>query len=65
MNGIKGWSAGQQFYLGKGGMVRMNLYEIFGGKITKQVVRTSRRLQRIRKWTLWRGRPPPKWKKKS
>jgi hypothetical protein len=63
-NGIKGWSAGQRSYLGKGGTLRMNLYEIFGGKIAKQVVGDSRMLQRIRKWTLWRGRPPPKLKTK-
>jgi hypothetical protein len=39
-------------------------YEIFGGKVTKQVVGISCRLQRIRKITLWRDRPPPKRKKK-
>jgi hypothetical protein len=62
--GIKGWSTGQRSYLGKGGKLRMNLYEIFGWKIAKQVVGTSRRLRGIREWTLWRGRPPPKRKKK-
>jgi hypothetical protein len=34
-----------------------------GLKITKQVVGSSRGLRRIRQWTLWRGRPPPKRKK--
>jgi hypothetical protein len=63
-NGIKGWRPGQRSLLGKGGTLRINLYEIFGGKITKQVVGTSRRLRRIGIWRLWRGRPPPKRKKK-
>jgi hypothetical protein len=34
-----------------------------GMKMVKQVVGTSRRLRKIRKWVLWRGRPPPKRKK--
>jgi hypothetical protein len=63
-NAFEGWSVGQRSYLGKGGTLRMNLYEIFGGKIAKQVVGTSRRLRRIGIWRLWRGRPPPKRKKK-
>jgi hypothetical protein len=62
-NGIKGWSTGQRSYLGKGGTLRMNLYEIFRGKIGKQVAEISRGLRRIRKWTLWRGSPPTKRKK--
>jgi hypothetical protein len=40
------------------------LYEIFRGRIAKQVVRTPNGLQKIRKWTLWRGQPPPKRKKR-
>jgi hypothetical protein len=38
--------------------------EIFGEKIAKRVVGISCRLQRIKKRTLWRGRPPPKRKKR-
>jgi hypothetical protein len=34
-----------------------------GMKMAKQVVGTSSGLRRIRKWVLWRGRPPPKRKK--
>jgi hypothetical protein len=34
------------------------------GKIAKQVVGTSGGLRRMMDWTLWRGRPPPKRKKK-
>jgi hypothetical protein len=64
-NGIKGWSARQRSYLGSGGTPSKSPYEIFGRKIAKQVVGTSSGLQRIRKWTIWRGRPPPKRKKTS
>jgi hypothetical protein len=39
-NGIKGWSAGQRSYLGRGGMLRMNLYKIFRGILVKQIVGT-------------------------
>jgi hypothetical protein len=39
------------------------LYEIFRGRIAKQVVITPNGLQKIRKWTLWREQPPPKRKK--
>jgi hypothetical protein len=35
-----------------------------GMKIAKQVVGTFRVLRRIKQWNLWRGRPPPKRKKK-
>jgi hypothetical protein len=63
-NGFKGWSTGQRSYVGKGRTLRMNLYETFGGQIAKQVVATSSRLRRIRQLNLWRGRPPPKRKKK-
>jgi hypothetical protein len=45
--------------------IKKTLNEIFRGKIAKQVVGTSRRLRRIRKWALWRGRPPPEPKKKE
>jgi hypothetical protein len=63
-NGIEGCSAGQRSHLGSEGTLNKNLYEIFRGKVAKQVVVTPSWLQRIRKWTLWRGRPPPKRKKK-
>jgi hypothetical protein len=39
------------------------IYEILREKIPKHVVKTSSRLQQMRNWTLWRGRPPPKRKK--
>jgi hypothetical protein len=31
-------------------------------EIMKRAVGISSGLRRIRNWTLWRGRPPPKWK---
>jgi hypothetical protein len=40
MNCIKGSSAGQQSYLGRGGTLRMNLYEIFREIFKKTIVRT-------------------------
>jgi hypothetical protein len=40
------------------------LYEIFRGRIARQVIVTPSWLRKIRTWTLWRGRPPPKRKKR-
>jgi hypothetical protein len=40
-NGIEGWSSGQKSHLGSGGTRKKTLYEIFRGKIMKQVVGTS------------------------
>jgi hypothetical protein len=57
--GIKDPGARQQLHP----RIEKMLYEIFRERIVKQVVRTPNGLQKIRKWTLWRGRPPPKWKK--
>jgi hypothetical protein len=45
--------------------IEMMLYEIFGGRIARRVVVTPSWLRKIRNWTLWRGRPPPKRKKIS
>jgi hypothetical protein len=56
-NGIRGCSAGQRSHLGSEGTLNRNLYEIFIGRIAKQVVVTPSGLQKIRKLTLWRGRP--------
>jgi hypothetical protein len=62
-NGIGGWSAGQRSHLGSEGTLNKKLYEIFRGRIAKQIVGTLSGLRRIRNWTLWRGRPPPKRKR--
>jgi hypothetical protein len=65
MNGIGEWGSWQQSHVGSGGMLKKILYAIFRGKIMKQVVGTSSWLRRIRKWASWRGRPPPKQKRKK
>jgi hypothetical protein len=43
----------------------MIFYEIVGRKITKQIAGSSVGLRQDKDWTLWRGRPPPKRKKKE
>jgi hypothetical protein len=63
-NAIEWWRAGERLHLGSRETPSKNPYEIFGGKITKQVSEISCVLQRIRKRTLWRGRPPPIHKKR-
>jgi hypothetical protein len=63
-NGIEGCSAGQRSHLGSEGTLNKNLYEIFKGRIAKQIVGTPSGFRRIRNWTLWRCRPPPKRKKR-
>jgi hypothetical protein len=44
MNGIGGWSSGQRSHLGSGETLKKTLYEIFRGKITKQIVGIPRGL---------------------
>jgi hypothetical protein len=58
--GIKDPGARQQLRPG----IEKMLYEIFRGRIARQVIITPSWLRKIRKWTLWRGRPPPKRKKR-
>jgi hypothetical protein len=65
MNGNEGWSSGQKSHLGSGGTRKKTLYEMYRGKIAKQVVKTSIGLLRMMDGTLWRGRPPPKRKKRQ
>jgi hypothetical protein len=57
--GIKNPGARQQLRPG----IEKMLYEILRRRIARQVVGTSSGLRKLRKWTLWRGRPPPKRKK--
>jgi hypothetical protein len=64
MNAFEGQSAGYQSYLGSGGTPSKTPYKIFGGKMAKQVVRMSSGFLKIRIWRVWKGRPPPKCKKK-
>jgi hypothetical protein len=42
----------------------MIFYEIDGRKIAKQIAGSSVGLRQDKDWTLWRGQPPLKWKKK-
>jgi hypothetical protein len=56
-NSIRGYSSGQRSHLGSEGTLNKILYAIFRGKVAKQLVGTSKRLRRMKKWTLWRGRP--------
>jgi hypothetical protein len=64
-NGIGWWSSGQRSHVGSGETLNKTLYEIFRGKTAKQVVGTFGGLRRMMDWTLWRGRPPPKLKRKQ
>jgi hypothetical protein len=41
------------------------LGQSIGLEVTKRAVEFSIRLQKMSDWTLWRGRPPPKRKKRS
>jgi hypothetical protein len=62
-NAIGGCRSGQQSHLGRGGMRKMIFHETVGRKTVKQIAGSSVGLRQDKDWTLWRGRPPPKWKK--
>jgi hypothetical protein len=64
-NAIKGCRLGQRSHLRRRGPLKVISYEIIGRKITKRIVGYSERLRQDKDWTLWRGRPPPKRKKKN
>jgi hypothetical protein len=63
VNGIRGWSSGQQSHLRNRGMLKKALYEIFRGKKAKQIAGSYIASQKIKDWTLWRGWFPLKWLK--
>jgi hypothetical protein len=63
-DGIGGWSSGQRSPLGSGGTLKKTLYEFVSMKVAKQIARTSAGLWTIKDWTLWRGQPPLKQKKR-
>jgi hypothetical protein len=65
MNDIEGWSQGKRAPQGIGGIRRKDIYEISSEKIMDHAVGTSSGLPKIRKWHLWRGRPPPKRKRNN
>jgi hypothetical protein len=64
-NGIEGWSPGERAPLGSGGTRKKDIYEIFREKIMEHVDGTCSWLQKMRKWSSWRGQPLPKRKKKK
>jgi hypothetical protein len=55
-NGIEGWSQGKRAPQGMGGIRKNDINEIFS-EIMEHVDGTSNGLPKMRKWTLWRGRP--------
>jgi hypothetical protein len=59
-NGIRNRDFEDQLRLGSGGMLKKVLYEIVSVKIAKQVSGSYVASRKIKDWTLWRGRPPPK-----
>jgi hypothetical protein len=63
MNNIEGWNPGERAPLGSGGMRKKDICDIFRENIMEHGVETSSGLRGRKKWTLWRGRPPPKRKK--
>jgi hypothetical protein len=46
------------------GNVKETLRMTIGLEFVKRITRMSSMLWKMRNWTLWRGRPPPKWKEK-
>jgi hypothetical protein len=64
-NGIEGWSQGKRAHQGIEGIRKKDIYEIFRQKIMEHVVGTSGGLPKMKNWNLWRGRPPPKRKRKQ
>jgi hypothetical protein len=65
MNNIKGRNPGERAPLGSGGTCKKDICDTFREKIMGHGVGISSELRRRKKWTLWRGRPPPKRKKKQ
>jgi hypothetical protein len=57
-NGIRGWSRRQEPCLGSRTTLDNTFRKIVEWEITKQIVRTSIRLQKMSVRTLWRGQPP-------
>jgi hypothetical protein len=55
MISIGGWSSGRRSHLGSRGTFKKTLYEIFKGKIVKQVAGTSSGLRKSMDWASWKG----------
>jgi hypothetical protein len=61
--GIGGWNLQQPSSVGSEGTLYKTRYEIASMKIAKQMAGVTSCHQKVKAWTLWRGRPLPKWKK--
>jgi hypothetical protein len=62
---IRGWSSKQLSQLGRRVLTYKTLKKTLEPEFVKQAHGMSSRFREIRKWTLWRGKPPRKRKKKS
>jgi hypothetical protein len=60
---IRGWSSGQRSPLGSGGTLMKIVHESVSVQIAKQKARSYTASRKIKDWTFWRGRHPPKCKK--
>jgi hypothetical protein len=63
-SGIKDHRTRQQLRLGNEKTTSMIYRKAIRLEIVKRTLRISSVVRKIRKWTLWRGRPPPKRKKR-
>jgi hypothetical protein len=61
-NGTRNRDFKEQLRLGNEMKTRRNYRKSIGLEIAKPLARCTIRLRRIKDWTLWRGRPPPKQK---
>jgi hypothetical protein len=65
INGIGGWNSGQLSPLERGGPTYKILKMTLELEFLKRAPGMPIGLQKMRNWTLWRGRPPPKRKKEQ
>jgi hypothetical protein len=59
MKDIGAWTSGQRLLLGSRGTRMEARYELVSVDIA------TARMRSIKEWTVWRGRPPPKWLKRK
>jgi hypothetical protein len=62
-DGIEGWSSQWPSHGEDGGTLCKTRYEITSLKIAEQMVGVTLHHQKVKEWTLWRGRPLPNQKK--
>jgi hypothetical protein len=63
-NGTRNRDVKEQLRLGSERTTRGIYKKVTGLEIAKRIARCTVRLQRMKDWTLWRGRPSPKRKKR-